>query len=263
MLPTLSSEIIAMVEKSQFASIEQLARITVFQDLPTADLVILQPHTLLHPYQKAAVVMLEGDRLLSQLYILLEGELQLTRIGTSGKETLLRNLFPSEIFAAPALVGDGIAPTTVIASIESLVLTVKRSALLEQIRQTPEVALRILEVYNQRLQKMHRTMHDLVSERAIVRLAHLIQDRATEFGTISDRQGDRLKIDFSHHQTARTIGISYAECVRLFSQLKSVVSYQRGGKTTILDWDILNSIADGKTDLKTLAIRCNTIVPSP
>lgn len=237
-----------MVQKSRLASIEQLAEVPVLRDLPTSGLTALQPHAILHTYQGEEIVMFEGDRLLPQLYVLLQGTLRLTRIGTSGKETLLRTLLPGEIFAAPALVGDAIAPATVTAIMESRVLTIGREALFQQIRNTPEVAFRVIEVYNQRLQQMHQTIHDLISERAVVRLVHLLQHYASQFGIVCGLQGDQLNSKLSHHQISRSIGITYEECVRLFSQLKGVVSYQRGGKITVLDWKTLNAIADGIID---------------
>lgn len=251
-----------MVQKFRFASTAQLTEVSVLRDLQASDIIALQPYTVLHRYQKGEVVMFEGDRLSPQLYALLQGGLRLTRIGTSGKETLLRTLLPHEIFAAPALVGDAIAPATVTAMMESQVLTIDREALLQQIRNTPEVAFRILEVYNQRIQRMHQTIHDLVSEQAVVRLAHLLQQHATQFGTVRGLQGEQLNLKFSHHQIARTIGITYEECVRLFSQLKAVVSYQRGEKITVLDWEMLNAIADGIIDLKALNIARTASSPS-
>jgi CRP/FNR family transcriptional regulator, cyclic AMP receptor protein len=231
-------------KKSKFASIEQLAEVSVLRDLQISDLADLQPYTMLHFYHKEEVVMSEGDRLPLQLYALLQGQLRLTRVGTSGKETLLRTLLSGEIFAAPALVGDAIAPATITTMMDSQVLTIEREALLQQIRNTPEVAFRILEVYNQRLQQMHRTIHDLVSEQAIVRLVRLLQYHAAQFGTVRSVRGEQLNLKFSHYQIARSIGITYEESVRLFSQLKEAVSYQRGGRIIVLDWKALNAIAN-------------------
>jgi CRP/FNR family transcriptional regulator, cyclic AMP receptor protein len=109
-----------MVQKFRAISFEQLTEVSVLKDLQAADIIALQPHTRIHFYQKGDVVMTEGDLLLPQLYVLIQGTLRLTRIGTSGKETLLRTLLPNEIFAAPALFGEAIAPATT----ESQVLTI-------------------------------------------------------------------------------------------------------------------------------------------
>jgi len=227
------------------ATIEQLAQIVIFRDLASPELERLQAHTQVHRYSMGEIVMHEGDRLPAKLYALLSGSLEITKIATTGKETILRTLPSGEIFAAPALLGDGIAPATVTAKSDSMILTVKRDALLEAIRQTPEIALRMLMVFNSRLQQLHETVHGLVSERAIVRLARLIQYSAARYGSYSVASGQCLQVQLSYYQIARSIGITYEECVRMFKSLNSVVAYSRGGKITVLDAEKLEAIASG------------------
>src|SRR4028119_1291549 len=155
------------------ATVEELSNILVFAALTSPELEQLQPHTSVQDYQQGEIVMQEGDRLPARLYCVLNGSLRVTKTAATGKETILRTLLAGEIFAAPALFGTGIAPATVTAESNSQILTIERDALLEAIRQTPEIALRILGVFNQRIQLLHDTVHGLVSERAIVRLAQL------------------------------------------------------------------------------------------
>ncbi|MBD1833466.1 Crp/Fnr family transcriptional regulator [Trichocoleus sp. FACHB-90] len=230
------------------ATVEQLSEIRVFVDLTPAELEHLQPYTQVQKYSKGEIVLHEGDRLPPKLYALLDGSLQITKTATTGKETILRTLPPGEIFAAPALLGDGISPAMVTAECDSIILTVQRDALLEAIRQTPEISLRMLMVFNSRLQQLHDTVHGLVSERAIVRLARFIQYFASQ-GTESTPTGASLKVKLSYYQIARSIGITYEECVRMFKSLKSVVAYGRGGKITVLDAEKLEAIASGTSEL--------------
>ncbi|MGB8699789.1 MAG: Crp/Fnr family transcriptional regulator [Thermosynechococcaceae cyanobacterium] len=230
------------------ATLEQLAQISVFANLTAPEWVDLQPHTRIQPYAQGEIVMHERDRLPTQLYALLSGTLQVTKTALTGKETILRTLTAGEIFAAPALLGDGMAPATVIALQDAQVLTIERDALLTAIQRNPEIALKIMVVFNQRLQQLHEVVHGLVSERAIVRMARLIQYTALEQGTETSIEGDRLRVPLSYYQIARSIGITYEECVRLFKQLQGIVSYHRGGKIAILDGEGLEAIASGKGD---------------
>jgi CRP/FNR family cyclic AMP-dependent transcriptional regulator len=226
------------------ASIEQLAAISVFTQLQPEQLASLQPHTVIQAYQVGEIVSHEGDRLPPRLYALVSGLLRVSKMATSGKETILRTLTTGDIFAAPALFGNGIAPATIIAERNAQVLMVDREALLAVIQANPEIALKMMAVFNQRLQQLHEMVHGLVSERAIVRLARLLEDTATQ-GTETTEQGTCLTVRLSHYQIARSIGITYEECVRLFKQLHSIVSYSRGGKITVLDWEGLEAIANG------------------
>jgi CRP-like cAMP-binding protein len=234
------------------ATVEQLASISVFTQLQPKQLASLQPHTLVQTYQAGEIVSHEGDRLPPRLYALISGLLRVSKTATSGKETILRTLAGGDIFAAPALFGKGIAPATVIAEREAQVLMVDREALLAVIQANPEIALKMMAVFNQRLQQLHEIVHGLVSERAIVRIARFLQQSAGGAGTQIVGEGVCLCSPLSYYEIARSIGITYEECVRLFKQLHSVVFYSRGGKITILNWKGLEAIADGTIELDSL-----------
>jgi len=231
------------------ATIEQISQITVFGGIEPEELTILQPHTQLQFYSQGEIIMHEGEFLPAKLYSLLSGSIQITKIALTGKQTILRTLPAGEIFAAPALLGNGIAPATVTAECDCQILSVKRDALLNAIGQNPEIALRMLMVFNSRIQQLHETVHGLVSERAIVRLARFIQYFATQYGTEQSKLGECLKVKLPYYQIARSIGITYEECVRLTKSLKSVISYSRGGKITILDGKALEATANGTAEV--------------
>ncbi|MDZ7952562.1 Crp/Fnr family transcriptional regulator [Nostoc sp. DedQUE09] len=230
------------------ASLEQLSQIIVFAGLKTAEKIGLQPYTQVQHHRKGEIILHEGDRLPAKLYAVVSGSIQVTKTATTGKETILRALAAGEIFAAPALLGNGISPATVTAESDCEILTVERDALLKAIGENPEIALRMLMVFNSRIQQLHETVHGLVSERAIVRLARLIQYFAAESGTESSPQGECLKVKLSYYRMARSSGITYEECVRLIKSLKSVIVYHRGGTITIVDTEKLDAIASGDID---------------
>lgn len=229
------------------ASIEQISQISVLAGLETLDKLKLQPHTQVCQYFQGEIIFHEGDRLPAKLYALIDGASQVTKTATTGKETILRTLRTGEIFAAPALLGDGIAPATVTAQTDCQILTVKRDALLAAIGQNPEIALRMLMVFNSRLQQLHETVHGLVSERAIVRLARLIHYSAIEYGTQPTQDGELLKVKLPYYRIARSIGITYEECGRLIKSL-NCLTYSRGGKIAILDMEKLEAIARGELE---------------
>jgi CRP/FNR family transcriptional regulator, cyclic AMP receptor protein len=55
-------------------------------------------------------------------------------------------------------------------------------------------------------------------------------------------------MSLSHNHIARTIGISYEECVRLMRSLQTTLDYRRGGHITILNAEMLDTIAAGLVD---------------
>jgi CRP-like cAMP-binding protein len=115
-------------------------------------------------------------------------------------------------------------------------------------QQNPELALRIIVTLTERLHHLHNTVHGLASERAIVRLARLIQTVAIQGGTQESKSGLCLQTQLPYYQMARSIGITYEECVRLFKQLQSIITYRRGGQILLLDQAKLDAIALGELE---------------
>ena len=222
--------------------VQQLQYISLFKELEPSLLSQLAEHSSLKTYNIDEVVFREGDALPACLYLLVAGSLRLTKISESGKETILWLLGADEVFAAPALFGNGLAPATGTAMEPIKVLTIQREALLNGFREAPEMALHMLGIFNQRLQHLHSRVHGLVSERAIVRLIHYLKYFAASVGTDQVPEGQRLRSHLTYYQIARSIGITYEECVRVFKQLKGSVTYQRGGKITILEPNELTAI---------------------
>jgi CRP/FNR family transcriptional regulator, cyclic AMP receptor protein len=224
---------------------DQLRQISIFTGLKLEELVQIQLHATVKAYLRGEIILHEGDRLPAKLFAVLQGIIQVKKTASTGKETILRTLSTGDLFASPALFGDGISPATVIAEQDCQILMVERQALLDLIQQSPEVALQMIAVLTDRLQHLHSTVHGLVSERAIVRLAQMIQTTAIEQGTETIDNNIYLKARLSYYQIARSIGITYEECVRLFKQITTVVSYRRG-KIMLLDLQQLDAVAAGQ-----------------
>jgi CRP/FNR family transcriptional regulator, cyclic AMP receptor protein len=245
-LPDLNQAVseLAHTWKNMPVTPEQLRQICIFSELATEQLTQLQPHAIIKAYAQGEILLHEGDRLPEKLFAVFSGVIQVKKTAATGKETILRTLPAGELFAAPALFGNGIAPATVIAEQDCQILTLDRQVLLEMIQHTPEVAFRIIAVLTDRLQKLHSTVHGLVSERAIVRLAQFIQSALTDYGWEETPEGLYLRSRLPYYQIARSIGITYEECVRLVKQLP-MVQYHRGGKIVVLDVEQLEAIALG------------------
>jgi CRP-like cAMP-binding protein len=231
------------------ATIEQLQRILLLSGLEIEQLAHLQAHARVQSYVRGAVILYEGEPLPDQLFTLLNGKLEIRKITAAGKETILRTIHAGELIAPPVLVGNFSASANIVAEQDCQILTLERAALLKMIQDTPEFALQIIAVLTQTIQNLHQIVHELASERAIVRLAHLIQRTAIAEGTDVTEQGIWLRSRIAYSQIASSIGITYEECSRLFKQIQSIVHYSRGGRILVLDWAKLEAIAQGNPDV--------------
>lgn len=230
-------------------AIEQLRQISLLSGLDLDQLTQLQAYAVAKQYSRGEIILHEGDRLPAKLFAVLSGRIEIKKTASTGKETILRTLPTGEIFAAPALLVNSLAPATVVAEQDCQILTIERTALMEMIQKTPEFALQIIAVLNDRLQHLHQVVHGLASERAIVRLAQFIQRAAIAEGTDVTEQGLCLRSHLPYYQIARSIGITYEECIRLFRQNQAIINYHRGGKILVLDWAKLDAIAQGDYDV--------------
>ncbi len=221
------------------ATIEQLQQIWILRTLSEENLSQLQPHAEIRTFQKEEMVMIEEDELPACLFALVEGELQIQKTATTGKETVVRMIHGGEMFAAPAMFGNRLAPATVVCQEKCVVVMIDKNAIIDAIQETPAIALQILATFNQRLQHLHETVHGLISERATVRLARLILYQAKEYGTTQEKGGDVLNVKLPYYQMARMIGITYEECTRLLKKMETAVSYRRGGTILIHNWELM------------------------
>lgn len=228
-------------------TMKQLQQIPLFSGLALDQLAQLQAHAVVKHYLPGEIILHEGARLPAQLFTVLSGRIGVKKTASTGKETILRTLPAGELFAAPALLGNGSAPATVVAEQDCQILTIERTALLEMIQKAPDLALQIIAVLTERLQHLHQVVHGLASERASVRLAQFIQQAAIAEGTDVTEQGALLRSPLPYYQIARSIGITYEECVRLFKPIQAIVHYRRGGKILILDQGKLEAIAQGES----------------
>lgn len=228
-------------------TMKQLQQIPLFSGLTLDQLAQLQAHAVVKHYLPGEIILHEGARLPAQLFTVLSGRIGVKKTASTGKETILRTLPAGELFAAPALLGNGSAPATVVAEQDCQILTIERTALLEMIQKAPDLALQIIAVLTERLQHLHQVVHGLASERASVRLAQFIQQAAIAEGTDVTEQGALLRSPLPYYQIARSIGITYEECVRLFKPIQAIVHYRRGGKILILDQGKLEAIAQGES----------------
>lgn len=225
-------------------TIKQLQTITIFASLKSSSLGKLSGFSRIDFYESGSLIIQQGDRFLPKLYAVLTGQITAQKISSQGKVTILRQLPAGEMFAAPALFGDGIAPATLIAQKNTEVVSINKSVLLELMHSNPEVSLEILSCFNQRLQEMHQTIHGLISESATIRMARLIQYNASRYGVEQTNKGACLNTKLPHQQLARSVGITYEESVRLIKKdFAAIIDYGRGGIITIQDGSALKLLS--------------------
>lgn len=128
-------------------------------------------------------VVLHQDEPGDALYVVVSGRVKVVLYGDDGREVILSSLRPGEFFGEMALLDGGPRSASVVAVEDTCLIKLPRDGFLEQMRQTPELSLRILETLSQRLRMADAKIGSLALMDAYGRVARALRDLAAQEGT--------------------------------------------------------------------------------
>jgi CRP-like cAMP-binding protein len=128
---------------------EALRRSTLFACL--SDEQLARVSRLVKRFEMApGPIFLEGDRS-SNAYVLISGRVDISIFSSDGRELILYKVGPGDFFGEMALLDHQPRSACAIARIRCDLISVSRSALLQAIANSPELALRMIASLSQRL----------------------------------------------------------------------------------------------------------------
>ncbi len=139
------------------------------------------------------------------LYLLLDGAVKIHKVSAGGKEQVLRQLKPGQIFGAPPLfMPHGVYPATAVALGPSDLLCVPKDGLIRLLKEEPELMLKALGQVSQQAQFMVRLAESMSLASVPERLAeHLLALARAEGGP---RPGQVLQLAQSQSELAAQLG---------------------------------------------------------
>ncbi len=215
-----------------------LRQLEFFNSLAESELESLAQRARLIRLDGGQALFHEGEPLEAALRFVYSGGIQIRKTAASGKETVLRLIRRGELFGVAASFDRKVAPGSAIASEPTQVLEIPMHDLIAHLSTTPEIALKLLITFAQRLRESQDTLHMVISGRAKTRLARLILTTMDQDGAVSGPDGYHLKTKLPHATMSRMVGITYEECVRLirdWSHDPAILHYERGGVITVHD----------------------------
>lgn len=139
-------------------------------------------------YEPGQQLFAEGQPCLA-LYLLLDGAVKIHKISMGGKEQVLRQLKPGQIFGAPPLfMPSGVYPATAVALEPSQVLCVPKDGLIRLLKTEPDLMLKALGQVSQQAQNMVRLAESISLSSVPERLAeHLLTLAKAQGGPKTDQ----------------------------------------------------------------------------
>jgi len=163
-----------------------------------------------HSLQRGTILYSEDDRA-DGAYLLVSGQVKLTRLTPSGKEVLLELVEPGQVFGLRDVISGPRRSATATALAESHVVRITRVELDEALRRSPRLMRDILRTMARRMTGMERRMEALMTQTVPKRLGRALLDLSR-----SNDGGDAPRaVGLTHQELGNLVGTS-RETVSLF-----------------------------------------------
>ncbi len=219
--------------------IELLTKAPIFDGLTPADLEPLRAAIRTRKFARGAYLFREGDPG-SHLYMVVDGEVMIGRVGEGGGQLVFAIAGPGEVFGELSLFDDEGERTADAQALKpTACLVIVRAPLLRFLTAQPRLLLRIITSLSVYIKRKDTTMGDVafldISGRVASKLAELadVRGRKTSNGIVID-------LSLSQRVLAGMVGASRENvnrALRRFSDLGYI--RQSAGSITVLDRDSL------------------------
>lgn len=190
--------------------------IQLFSGLNQEQLSKLERASRIKQYNKGHVLFLEGEES-DVFYIVLKGEIKVSRVSPGGKEKILKIMGKGEYFGEMGVLESKrrSASAEVISS-QAVLLILEGDSLKRLIKENPEIALKIIATLSERLRLANHEIENLAFRDVEGRLKDLFFRMA--------RQGEKYAyIDkrITHEEIGKFIGTSRETVTRIVNKLQN------------------------------------------
>ncbi len=135
--------------------VDILSKIALFSLMKKRDLRRLAKLTQRHLYKKGDVIINEGARD-GRLFVIVSGEVAVIKGLGGSSEMFLRRLAPDTYFGEMALIDDYVRTASVVAQMDTEVLSLDQWNFRDEIKKYPSVAIELLQTLSRRIRAFER-----------------------------------------------------------------------------------------------------------
>lgn len=221
-------------------TLKHLQDIPLFQGLSSAVLEALSRRVLIGTYQPGEMILAETD-LVKSFFVVLSGQVKLSKSSTEGKEQTLHLLGPGEPFGLCTAFATSDFPAEVLALKKSDILTIPGPVVDEIVTKEPELLLNILRVLSRRLKESMALVESLSLKE--------IPQRLAAFVAALDRKDHRgwVELPVTHRELSKILGATPEALSRALRRLQDDGLLEVQGRIiTILNSAALKELAEGE-----------------
>ena len=205
---------------------------SVFTELNHNQLEVLSSEKGCNYYKKGQTVFFEGNNS-HGIYCVHKGKIKLHKLGTEGKEHIIRFAKDGDILGYRALLsGEPFSASATVLDDASLCY-IPKDGLLKLIMEDPAFSMKILELTCKEMGKAADTITNLAQKPVRERLAEVLLMLKETFGL--DEEGV-IDVQLTREELANIVGTATESVIRLLSEMKKEGTIElRGKKIAILD----------------------------
>lgn len=192
-------------------------------------------------YKKGQLIFHEGGKP-TGLYCINTGKIKIAKLGSDGKEQIVRLAKPGDLIGYRALMADSNYSASAVAFEDAVICFIPRSQFLELISQNVEFASGLMKLISNALGEAEERMVQMAYKPVRERLAEallLLQKTYQE-----REEGDQFTISISREDLASIVGTAKETTIRLLSEFKEEgLITAKGSSITILDHERLYKIS--------------------
>ncbi|MDE4541488.1 Crp/Fnr family transcriptional regulator [Thermoanaerobacterium sp. R66] len=190
----------------------------IFNELNDEELKVISDLTKECFYKKGDIILNEGD-ILEQIYIIHSGKIKIYKINSDGKEQILYILKDGDTFGENSIFKEQ-KSTFYAEAMENVSMCIlSKDDFVKIISKNPDIAFKIMNYLNERLQSLELLLKDLTIEDVKKRLMSIIYRLAKKDG-INDANGIKLRLYLSREDLANLAGTTRETVSRKLRELE-------------------------------------------
>ncbi len=181
--------------------------------------------------KRHATVFYDGDKSQS-VFIIMSGRMHVLNSEADGKEFIISQMGPGELFGEMGLIDGSLRSATVVAAEPSTLVEISSQAFLACLEQNPDVAVAVTKSVAERLRKATTTVKNLALGNVEQRIRVLLENIS-----IADGSSRRVPYKITQTDIAKMVGASREMVTRIMGQLTEAgaIAHDEQGMLLLLD----------------------------
>jgi CRP-like cAMP-binding protein len=215
---------------------------SVFAEIHATELNVINTGKHCNHYQKGDIIFSEGNYP-SSLYCIHHGKIKLQKLGSDGREQIIRLVKAGEVLGYRALLSGEQFYSSAVAIDECIVCVIPKESFFELVRSNARLAFNMMELLSTELRHAQMKVVEMAQKSVKERLAEGLLILHHTYGLQNDKK--TLAVMLSREELATMIGTATETVIRLLAEFKRLKYVDfRGRNIAILNYNALLKTAN-------------------